>query len=99
MKTSNPPFPALTHDEIADRAREIWITRGSPVGQDCEIWYEAERQLAFARGSGQSPVPSNRRTEKRPRAGANAADDINDDELVERLDSVGASPRRSPTSL
>lgn len=37
--------PPATHDQIAQRAREIWHARGEPAGQDIEIWFEAERQL------------------------------------------------------
>ena len=42
-RTASAPTP--THDEIAQRAREIWNSRGQPAGQDLEIWLEAERQL------------------------------------------------------
>ena len=41
MKSANPP----THEEVAQRAREIWSARRSPHGCDAEIWQEAERQL------------------------------------------------------
>jgi hypothetical protein len=99
MKTSNPPFPALTHDEIAERAREIWITRGSPAGQDCDIWYEAERQLMSARGAGGVPAPTNRGPSKTARGTKPDQTDVDDEALVERLNSVGGTPRRSPTSL
>jgi hypothetical protein len=99
MKTSNPPFPALTQDEIAERAREIWTTRGSPAGQDCEIWYEAERQLMFARGSGGAPAPINRGRSKTARGAKPDQTDVDDEALVERLNSVGGPPRRSPTLL
>jgi len=40
MKTHSP-----THEEIAQRAQEIWQRYGSPGGRDTEIWLEAERQL------------------------------------------------------
>jgi hypothetical protein len=43
MKTNSP-----TEQEIAQRAREIWNSRGQPAGQDTEIWLEAERQLSSA---------------------------------------------------
>ncbi len=36
----------FTHEEVAQRAREIWWLRGQPNGRDNEIWLEAERQLA-----------------------------------------------------
>ena len=41
MKSANSP----THEEVAQRAREIWSARGNPHGCDAEIWQEAERQL------------------------------------------------------
>jgi hypothetical protein len=34
-----------THDQIAQRAKEIWQTKGCPSGQDKQNWLEAERQL------------------------------------------------------
>jgi len=39
------PARVLTHDQIADRAKEVWQQRGCPHGQDEYIWHEAERQL------------------------------------------------------
>lgn len=40
MKTNSP-----SHEEITQRAREIWQQSGNPGGRDTEIWLEAERQL------------------------------------------------------
>ena len=40
MKSHSP-----THEEITQRAQEIWQRYGSPGGRDTEIWLEAERQL------------------------------------------------------
>lgn len=37
--------PALTEDQIRQRAREIWLDSGRPSGQDEQNWLEAERQL------------------------------------------------------
>ncbi|HRE81171.1 MAG TPA: DUF2934 domain-containing protein [Opitutaceae bacterium] len=34
-----------THEEISQQAQKLWHERGKPVGQDDEIWLEAERQL------------------------------------------------------
>lgn len=36
----------LSHEQIAERAREIWERRGRPEGEDEKIWLEAEEQLA-----------------------------------------------------
>jgi hypothetical protein len=36
---------APTHEEVTQRAQELWQARGSPGGRDTEIWLEAERQL------------------------------------------------------
>jgi hypothetical protein len=48
MTDSNTP----THEQIAQRAYEIFIERGQPAGQDLAHWLEAERQL---RAAGQQP--------------------------------------------
>ena len=63
MKTNSPK-----HEEIAQRAHEIWNSRGNPDGCDQEIWFEAEGQLKAASpeangsGSGRSD-PSHVRSE------------------------------------
>lgn len=36
---------AFTHEQIAERAKEIWQRRGCPTGQDEKNWLEAENQL------------------------------------------------------
>jgi hypothetical protein len=36
---------APTHEQIAERARSIWIAGGRLPGRDPENWQEAERQL------------------------------------------------------
>ena len=38
-----PPSP--TREQIAVRAYEIWLEKGSPAGTELEDWVEAERQL------------------------------------------------------
>jgi hypothetical protein len=43
--TATIAAPVPTHDQISQRAREIWERRGYPQGQDREIWLEAEAQL------------------------------------------------------
>jgi hypothetical protein len=43
---------ALSHDQIADRARAIWEQRGRPQGEDEKIWHEAEDQLKREIGRG-----------------------------------------------
>jgi len=35
----------LTHEQIAERAKNIWIERGCPANQDEQNWLEAENQL------------------------------------------------------
>lgn len=34
-----------THDEISQKAKELWENYGRPSGRDEEIWFEAERAL------------------------------------------------------
>ncbi len=36
---------AVSHEQIAERARRLWQDRSSPSGQDDAIWLEAETQL------------------------------------------------------
>lgn len=43
--SSHPNSPELAHDQIAERARRLWMERGSPGGRDLEHWLDAERQL------------------------------------------------------
>jgi hypothetical protein len=40
----------LTHQQIEERAREIWRQKGCPVGQDEKNWHEAEAQLKMELG-------------------------------------------------
>jgi len=35
----------ITHDQIAQRAYEIWLAQGRPSGQEQRNWYEAEAEL------------------------------------------------------
>lgn len=37
--------PEPTHDQIANRAFEIYVSRGREHGHDIRDWFEAERQL------------------------------------------------------
>ena len=39
------PVITVTHDQIAARAYEIWLSKGRPWGQDAANWREAEAQL------------------------------------------------------
>ena len=57
---TNPP----SHEAIATHAKEIWLTRGCPEGQDNEIWLEAELQLAEA-----APVPAPANESNHPGSG------------------------------
>jgi Protein of unknown function (DUF2934) len=42
---------ALTHDEIAARAQQIYEKKGRPQGRDTENWLEAEAELRRERGA------------------------------------------------
>lgn len=53
MKTTNKNDVQVTHEKIAQRAKEIWERDGRQAGRDLEYWLQAERELLFARsGSG-----------------------------------------------
>jgi hypothetical protein len=34
-----------TPDQIADRARALWVAQGCPLGTSVEFWYRAEAEL------------------------------------------------------
>ncbi len=53
MKTANKNDVQVTHEKIAQRAKEIWERDGRQAGKDLEYWLQAERELLSARsGSG-----------------------------------------------
>ena len=37
--------PGPTHEQVAQRAQEIWKRHGCPPGEDKENWFEAEAEL------------------------------------------------------
>jgi hypothetical protein len=45
QSTGARPAKAPSHDEISNRARAIWESKGCPAGMDEQIWLEAEAQL------------------------------------------------------
>jgi hypothetical protein len=46
MNSSSSPVP---HDEITQRAHQIWIQGGRPEGKDLENWLQAEQELVRQR--------------------------------------------------
>ncbi len=48
--------PNLTHDEIAQCARELWTESGQPEGRDEAIWFEAERRLVSELRAARAPA-------------------------------------------
>jgi hypothetical protein len=38
-------LPAISHEEISQRAQAIWEQRGRPEGEDANNWLQAEREL------------------------------------------------------
>jgi hypothetical protein len=56
MQESHSPDASLNdtrtaplHNDIEQRASELWQQYGQPVGRDFEIWLEAEQQLFSAK--------------------------------------------------
>jgi hypothetical protein len=65
---THTPMNTSTHDEVAQRAYQIWQDLGCPSGRDEEIWFQAERQLlgeneAFAGGPASTSAVNRIRTE------------------------------------
>jgi hypothetical protein len=95
MKTIAPKMSARGyHDMITRRAREIWRARHRPVGKDMEIWLEAERELLA-----QQLIPASPPSTPRTSSARVAADEIDEDKMLRRLDTFGESPARSVTAL
>jgi hypothetical protein len=44
-KTTTTEKRSPTHDEIAQRAQELYVKSGYASGRDEEFWLEAEKQL------------------------------------------------------
>ena len=42
---SSPKTVRLTHEQIAERAKAIWMSRGCVPGHDEQNWLDAEAQL------------------------------------------------------
>jgi len=68
--TTNSP----TEQDIAQHARELWLERGQPTGQDTQIWLEAERQLKTAAEAANTPSPTEGRGNGKTQASQSPAD-------------------------
>ncbi|MEM6259324.1 MAG: DUF2934 domain-containing protein [Planctomycetota bacterium] len=44
-KKNAKPVVVITHDQIAQKAYEIWMAKGCPDGQDEANWNEAKSEL------------------------------------------------------
>jgi len=55
-KTPTLPYPPISDHQIRERARQLWLERGSPHGTDGVIWLEARRQLEAASTTATSPA-------------------------------------------
>lgn len=81
----------FTHEQVSERARQIWEAEGRPWGRDEEIWYRAERELR------ESPLAA---TEARRFANPDALLDPDgdpNDDIDQRLDEI-ATPRSQPSA-
>jgi len=60
--------PVPLHNDIAQRAQELWIQYGKPADRDLAIWLEAEHQLFSAettsrgKDSGPASTPVRKQT-------------------------------------
>jgi hypothetical protein len=88
-------FPEL-RSAIAQRAREIWLSRGTPANQDLDIWLEAEREI-LSRYQALERSQSVLSTTRPKKSGT--ADEIDESKLADRLSDFGDPGRRSPTSV
>lgn len=75
---SAPARQEISREKIAERARKLWMERGSPGGRDLEHWLDAERQL-------RDELERNQ-TEAKPAGSNPARRDL--DEAEKRLDGL-----------
>ena len=45
----------VSRDEVAQRAYQLWVAAGQPIGRDLEYWLQAEAELLAARHSDRTP--------------------------------------------
>jgi hypothetical protein len=69
MKTPIEQKPALSRDEIAALAWQLWEKEGSQHGRDQEYWYRAEKQLLAAREIPRASDPAAARKSRPARPG------------------------------
>jgi hypothetical protein len=94
---SAPALPPPTREQIAALAYAIWQDRGCPIGNDLDIWLEAERQLqdesSGRRSLAADDIPAAPGDPDRDPA-------VDGGEVEAELDRIAAPPApRSPTSL
>jgi hypothetical protein len=68
-----------SHEEVAQRARQLWHSYGEPTDRDTEIWLEAERQLSAGTSGAASDLASqaNSRTISESKGASGLADRLN----------------------
>ena len=71
MKSDSP----ITHEEISQRARNIWEQARRPEGQETEHWLRAERelrqereQIAEAKGADNTPMLVDTKSSSAPKS-------------------------------
>ena len=47
-----------THEEISERAHQLWERAGKPAGQDHDFWLQAERELKEMKDVAKQEPPS-----------------------------------------
>ena len=62
---NRPPNPVVAHEEIADRAYQRYLERGSQHGHDVDDWLAAEHELVRERVD---PQPARRSRVPKPEA-------------------------------
>lgn len=60
-----------THEQIAQRAYEIFVERGSPGGRDLDHWLEAEDELRSNQSPSRSKIGKTSRRTSTSRQAAN----------------------------
>jgi hypothetical protein len=86
-----------SHEEVAQRARQLWHSYGEPPDRDTEIWLEAERQLSAGKSESASDLApqENARTISESSGASGLADRLNA-ETVSAAGVAHQSPAPTP---
>lgn len=56
MENSRHPRSPSFSDAVRERAQQLWLGRGTPAGEDLDIWLQAEREIRAGQRTASGPL-------------------------------------------